>query len=87
MYWKYTLVYICLVYLDDILIFKILNKCKLFSKGTEFLFNIVTSDGTKPNPEKLKAIEIKSFLGLTAYLKRGTKVNIFDKDWKSKSIA
>lgn len=98
---------ICLVYLDDILIFstsieehleaidKILNrlthanlklqvdKCTFLAKQTEFLGHVVTPEGIKPNPEKLKTIDkialpktqkgIKSFLGITGYYRRFIK--------------
>ena len=95
---------ICVVYLDDILIFatslqemevniklifkelrksnlKIqIDKCKFFSKSTEYLGHILTDKGIKPNPNKITAIEklrppktvkqIKSFLGTTGYYRK-----------------
>lgn len=98
---------ICLVYLDDVLIFstsieehleaieKVLkrlsqanlklqvDKCTFLAKETEFLGHVVTAEGIKPNPEKLKAIdkialpktqkEIKSFLGITGFYRRFIK--------------
>lgn len=50
---------------------------------TEFLGHIVTTEGIKPNPDKIKAIvnvptpskpkEIKSFLGLAGYYRKFIK--------------
>lgn len=98
---------ICVVYLDDILIFsttlkehlesirKIFNrlrekqlkiqidKCNFMKKETEFLGHILTPDGIKPNPNKIKVIkelklpttqkQIKSFLGITGYYRKFIK--------------
>ena len=57
-----------------------LDKCKFFEKEVEFLGFIVTSEGLKTNPSKIKAIqdfptpqnlkEIRSFLGLSGYYRR-----------------
>ena len=58
--------------------FKIqLDKSEFLRKKVEFLGHVVTPDGVKPNPKKIKAIqnftlsktskEIKSFLGLLGY--------------------
>lgn len=98
---------ICLVYLDDIIIFSTtleehvqsvnkvfktlraanlkvqITKSEFFKKETKFLGHIVTADGIKPNPEKLKAIEnlevpkklkdLQAFLGITGYYRRFIK--------------
>lgn len=95
---------ICVVYLDDILIFSTsleehlnsltaifkklsqcnlkvqLNKCSFLKKETEYLGHIITKDGIKPNPEKIKAIlkielpktvkEIRSFLGMSGFYRK-----------------
>lgn len=95
---------ICVVYLDDILIFstsleehkdsitKIFNvlrennlkiqfdKCKFFTKETEYLGHVLTPEGVRPNPNKIKDIiqlklpttqkQIKSFLGITGYYRK-----------------
>lgn len=59
------------------------DKCKFLSRSTEFLGHIITSEGIKPNPEKIQAIqkiklprtvkEIQSFLGLTGYYRKFIK--------------
>lgn len=98
---------ICLVYMDDIIIYStslaehILNLTKVFQRLREsnlkiqldkseflqkqvaFLGHIVTPEGIKPNPEKIKAIlkypiprttkEIKGFLGLLGYYRKFIK--------------
>lgn len=98
---------ICVVYLDDILIFsgtiqehkdsihKIFNalrkhnlkiqvdKCSFFSKSTEYLGHILTTEGIKPNPNKIETIQklklpenqkqIKSFLNITGYYRKFIK--------------
>lgn len=98
---------ICVVYLDDILIFSTslqehvdnvnkifsalrkanlkiqIDKCNFFSKETEYLGHILTKDGIKPNPDKVKNIvnlklpstqkQIKSFLGVTGYYRKFIK--------------
>lgn len=95
---------ICLVYLDDIIIFftslqdhlKFLNKIfhrlrevnlkvqldksEFLKKETNFLGHIVTPNGIKPNPDKIKCVidfpipkthkQIKQFLGLTGYYRK-----------------
>jgi hypothetical protein len=95
---------ICLVYLDDIIIFSTsldehldsltkifdrlkqvnltvqLDKSEFLKKETEFLGHIVTLNGIKPNPNKVKCIkdfpipktqkQIKQFLGLTGYYRK-----------------
>lgn len=95
---------ICLVYLDDIIIFSTsltehidsirkifkklqdfnlkvqLDKSEFLKKETEFLGHIVTTEGIKPNPNKIDAIikyelpktnrQIKSFLGITGYYRK-----------------
>ncbi|KAK9876430.1 hypothetical protein WA026_012743 [Henosepilachna vigintioctopunctata] len=57
-----------------------LDKCHFFQTEIEFLVHIITPEGIKPNPKKLKAItnfpipktqrEIKSFLGLVGYYRK-----------------
>lgn len=98
---------ICIVYLDDILIFsttleeheqslsKIFNilkkhnlkiqadKCSFLKQDTEFLGHILTKDGIKPNPDKIKVIQeidipktekqLKGFLGTTGYYRKFIK--------------
>lgn len=59
------------------------DKCNFMRKETEFLGHILTKDGMKPNPNKIKVIEklelpkterqIKSFLGLTGYYRKFVK--------------
>lgn len=95
---------VCLVYLDDIIVFStslqehIINLEKVFKKlresnfkiqldkseflklETEFLGHVVSTEGVKPNPDKIKAIakyplpktttEIKRFLGLLGYYRK-----------------
>lgn len=98
---------ICLVYLDDIIIFSTslqehlentkkvfqrlresnlkvqIDKSEFLHKEIAFLGHIVTTEGVKPNPDKVKAIrefpiprsrkEIKSFLGLLGYYRKFIK--------------
>lgn len=98
---------ICLVYMDDIVIFSVslqehiinlrkvfqrlretnlkiqLDKSEFLKKEVAFLGHIVTPDGVKPNPDKIKAIlnypipktikEIKGFLGLLGYYRKFIK--------------
>lgn len=98
---------ICLVYMDDIIIFSTslqehianlklifdklrqsrlkiqLDKSEFLRKEVEFLGHIVTPEGVKPNPNKIKVIQnfpipktardIKSFLGLLGYYRRFIK--------------
>ena len=57
-----------------------LHKCEFLRKEVAYLGHIITIDGIKPNPEKIKIIqnfplpktitEIKSFLGLLGYYRR-----------------
>lgn len=95
---------VCLVYLDDIIVFStslqehIVNLGKVFSRlrssnfkiqmdkseflklETPYLGHIISRDGIKPNPDKIKAIknypipktitEIKRFLGLLGYYRK-----------------
>ena len=54
-----------------------LDKCEFLSKKVAYRGHIITKDGEKPNPEKIRAIKdlpepkdskgIKSFLGLSGY--------------------
>ncbi|KAL7288237.1 hypothetical protein TKK_0017578 [Trichogramma kaykai] len=60
-----------------------LDKSEFLKKGVPFLGHIITPDGIKPNPEKMKAIveypipktqkEIKAFLGLSGYYRKFIK--------------
>lgn len=95
---------ICLVYMDDIIIFSTslqehiinlktvferlreanfkiqLDKSEFLHKEVSFLGHVVTSEGVKPNPEKIHAVknfpipktqkEIKTFLGLLGYYRK-----------------
>lgn len=95
---------ICMVYLDDIIVFSAsleehlqslravfqalsnanlklqLDKCEFLKHDTYFLGHMVSPEGIRPNPEKLRAIEnyplptkpkeIKSFLGLTGFYRK-----------------
>lgn len=57
-----------------------LDKCEFMKRETEYLGHIITTDGIKPNPKKIEAIqkyplpkterEIKSFLGLVGYYRK-----------------
>ncbi|GBP03435.1 Retrovirus-related Pol polyprotein from transposon 297 [Eumeta japonica] len=59
------------------------DKCNFMKKETEFLGHILTKEGLKPNPNKIKVIQelelprtekqIKSFLGLTGYYRKFVK--------------
>lgn len=95
---------ICVVYLDDILIFSTslpehissirkifqvlqkhnlkvqFDKCSFLKKETEFLGHVLTDEGMKPNPEKIKCIQefplphterqLRGFLGMTGYYRK-----------------
>lgn len=95
---------ICVVYLDDILIFSTsleehiqsirkifkklsehnlkvqFDKCSFLKRETEFLGHVLTEEGMKPNPNKIKCIEeyplpttekqLRGFLGLTGYYRK-----------------
>lgn len=95
---------ICVVYLDDIIVFSVslqehmINLEKIFSRlresnfkiqldkseflklETSYLGHVISKDGIKPNPDKIKAIqnfplpktatEIKRFLGLLGYYRK-----------------
>lgn len=95
---------ICLVYLDDIIIFssdlqdhmtrleKVFkrlqtnnlklqpDKCEFLRKEVCYLGHVITPEGVKPNPEKIRAVtefpqpknqkQIKQFLGLSGYYRR-----------------
>lgn len=60
-----------------------LDKCEFLIRETEFLGHIVTSNGVRPNPEKIQKIldwkiptnekEIRQFLGLSGYYRRFIK--------------
>lgn len=98
---------ICIVYLDDILIFSTtleehekslniifsklknhnlkiqVNKCSFMKKNTEFLGHVLSKEGIRPNPEKIKVIQefnipkterqLKGFLGTTGYYRKFIK--------------
>lgn len=98
---------ICLVYLDDIIIFstslqehgenlrKVFqklreanlkiqpDKCEFMCKEVAFLGHVISTEGVRPNPDKIKAIknypipktpkEIKAFLGLLGYYRKFIK--------------
>lgn len=98
---------ICVVYLDDILVFSTtleehekslskifsrlqehnlkiqVDKCSFLKKDTEFLGHVLTVEGIKPNPEKIKTIQeieipktekqLKGFLGATGYYRKFIK--------------
>lgn len=98
---------ICLVYMDDIIIFSTslqehisnltqvfqklrdsklkiqLDKSEFLRQNVEFLGHVITPNGIKPNPNKIKAIEkfpipttakeIKSFLGLLGFYRKFIK--------------
>lgn len=98
---------ICVVYLDDILIFsttleehlnsleKIFkkltehnlkiqaDKCSFMKRETEFLGHVLTTEGIKPNPNKVSDIllvelpktekQLKSFLGMTGFYRKFVK--------------
>lgn len=59
------------------------DKCNFLCKETEYLGHILTSEGIKPNPNKIKSIlelklpntekKIKSFLGITGYYRKFIK--------------
>ena len=56
------------------------DKCEYLKPEPEYLGHLITKDGVKPNPNKIKAIkdfriprnptEVKSFLGLTDYYRK-----------------
>lgn len=60
-----------------------LDKCEFLKRDCEFLGHIITGNGIKPNPEKIKEIqkwklprsqkEIKQFLGLLGYYRKFIK--------------
>lgn len=98
---------ICLVYMDDIIIFSTslqehiqnlkqvfsklresklkiqLDKSEFLKQNVEFLGHVITPQGIKPNPNKIRAIknfpipktarEIKSFLGLLGFYRKFIK--------------
>lgn len=57
-----------------------IHKCNFIQKETSYLGHIITKDGLKPSPDKIKIIDqlelsktlpqIKSFLGLTGYYRK-----------------
>jgi len=56
------------------------DKCEFFKTELNYLGHVVTSEGVKPDPEKVKAIknfpipknttDVKSFLGLKGYYRK-----------------
>ena len=60
-----------------------IDKCNFVCKETEFLGHVLTTNGIKPNPNKVKDIvalkllliqrQIKSFLGITGYYRKFIK--------------
>lgn len=60
-----------------------IDKCNFLKKETEYLGHILTSEGVKPNPDKIKNIislklpttqkQIKIFLGITGYYRKFIK--------------
>jgi hypothetical protein len=60
-----------------------LKKCHFFKKELKFLGHIISKEGIKPDPEKVKAVQdwpipstqsdVRAFLGLTNYFKRFIK--------------
>ena len=56
------------------------EKCQLFKAKANYLGHVVTSEGTSPNPEKIRAVtewpkpntlrELRGFLGLSSYYRR-----------------
>ena len=60
-----------------------INKCEFLKRECEFLGHIVTKDGIKPNPDKIKKIlnwtlpinekQIKQYLGLLRYYRKFIK--------------
>ncbi|GFT10646.1 retrovirus-related Pol polyprotein from transposon 297 [Nephila pilipes] len=56
------------------------KKCKFFRKEVSYLVHVISSEGVKTNPEKIKAVvdwphpetvhELRSFLGLCTYYRR-----------------
>lgn len=59
------------------------RKCRFFARETEYLGHVISEDGVKVNPEKVKAVrewpvpqcvtEVRSFLGTTNYYRRFVK--------------
>ena len=60
-----------------------MDKCEFLRKEVQYLGHVVTSEGVKPNPDKISVIQkfpiprtqkyIKSFLGLLGYYRRFIK--------------
>lgn len=46
------------------------DKSEFLRKEVEFLGHVVTTEGVKPNPNKIEAKELKSFLGTIGYYRR-----------------
>ena len=86
---------ICFVHLDDIVVFgrtieehnknlvTLLERLKSTGPELEYLGHLITSDGVKPNPDKIASVknfevprtpkQIKSFLGLAGYYRKFIK--------------
>ena len=57
-----------------------MDKCEFIQKELLYLGHLVTTEGLKPNPEKIKAVknfklpetqkQLKGFLGLLSYYRR-----------------
>ncbi|GFW72168.1 retrovirus-related Pol polyprotein from transposon 297 [Trichonephila clavipes] len=81
-HFKWTM---CLCYLDDIIVFSetFEEKCLFAVQEVKILGHLVSSNGVRPDPDKIKAVrnfptpknihDIRSFLGLCLYFRRFIK--------------